>query len=349
MRIEKEPALPLESEQDASIIVEHLEKSFPIAYGLGSWVRNRGKVPRRTVLHDITLSVRRGELLGLLGPNGAGKTTLLKLLATLSVLDRGKILIEGIDAARDPAGAKRCVGLCTSEERSFYFRLTARANLAFFGALLGLRGRTLAQRITEVSALVDLTEELDQRFDSYSSGMRQRLTVARALMGDPDVILLDEPTRAVDPVHAEEIRRIIRDELVIRRGKTVVLATNLLDEAWRLCDRVAVINKGRLVAVGEPRSLDKLLRQVLRYEIEVEYLDEVLLSRTRAIPGVSRAETKPSEGGVTLKVEIDPGRSTLTDLLRMVTTNGTQVRGIKFIEPLPFEVFSHVTADKQDA
>ena len=180
--------------------IEHVTKSFPATSSIAAWARARGRVPRRRVLHDIDFTVAHGELFGLLGANGAGKTSLLKMLATLSIPDSGCITLDGIDVVRHPLEARRRIGLCTAEERSFYFRLTGRANLHFFGSLVGLRGRVLRERIEEVAELVDLGEALDRAFHGYSSGMRQRLTVARALLADPDVLFLDEPTRAVDPV-----------------------------------------------------------------------------------------------------------------------------------------------------
>lgn len=330
------------------IVVDHLAKSFPIGYGLTAWVKHRGKPPRKTVLHDINLTADRGELLGLLGPNGAGKTTLLKLIATQSIPDCGTILIGGIDVVKQPKLAKQKIGLCPSEERSFYFRLTARANLEFFGALIGLRGRTLARRIEEVIELVELGAAIDQRFESFSSGMRQRLTVARALLGDPDVLLLDEPTRAVDPVHAEEIRQFIRRELVNRCRKTVILATNLLEEAWRLCDRVAVVNKGSIVALGPPGSLDAELHRVSRYQITFDQLDDTWLAKARAVPGLTVTAVMSDSDGVTVHVEIEESAHSLTDFVRAVSRNGAVVRALKSVEPHPVDVFRRVTMEKNE-
>ena len=211
------------------------------------------------MLFDVSLSVAR-RAFGLLGPNGAGKTTLLKLLATLTTPDRGRMTIDGIDVMKRPKEATRRVGLCSSEERSFYFRLTARQNLEFFGALVGLYGKVLHARIDEVMELVDLSHAVDMRVANFSSGMRQRITVARALLTDPPVLFLDEPTRAVDPVHALELRKLIRRDLVERAGKTIILATNTLEEAWEICDRVAVVNGGRIVACGPPASWGDSIR-----------------------------------------------------------------------------------------
>ena len=145
------------------IVVDNLRKSFPISYGIIPNIKYRGRIPRREILHGISFTVKRGELFGLLGPNGAGKTTLLKLLCTLTSPDSGTITIDGIDAAKHPIAVKRRIGLCSSEERSFYFRLTARENLEFFGALAGLRGDYLRKRIKHVAAVVDLTEALEQQ------------------------------------------------------------------------------------------------------------------------------------------------------------------------------------------
>lgn len=230
---------------------------------------SKGFARKKNVLCDVDLEVCRGELFGLLGPNGVGKTTLLKMMATLVLPDRGSVSIDGIDAVARPMLARSRIGFCSSEDRSFYFRLTARQNLRFFGALAGLRGRRLSERVEETLGEVRLLDAMDRRFGEFSSGMRQRLVVARALLSDPPILLFDEPTRAVDPIHADELHRLMRDELVGRRGKTVVLATNLLQEAWALCDRVAVVSNGGIAVVGPPEQLNAHQRSPIEFFKEV--------------------------------------------------------------------------------
>ena len=326
------------------IVVENLRKSFPISYGIIPNIKYRGKIPRKEVLHGISLHVKRGELFGLLGPNGAGKTTLLKMLCTLTTPDAGSITIDGIDATKNPIEVKRRIGLCSSEERSFYFRLTARQNLEFFGALAGLTGETLTRRIVEVVKLVDLEEALDKKFSGFSSGMRQRLTMARAMLADPPILYLDEPTRAVDPVHAEDLRRLIREELVDRRGKTVVLATNLLDEAWALCDRIAIMRRGTIAALGPPKELDANYARLLKYQITVDRTDESLLARVAAVPGVTTIATVDVHNGVIVEVEIEPTDDrSITELLRAISGNGVIVRSFTFEEPRPMDTFTDIT------
>jgi len=331
--------------RDAMLTVEHVDKSFPVAQGPAAMLRSLvgQRIARRQVLFDVNLRVGQGELFGLLGPNGAGKSTLLKLLATLTVPDNGRMTIDGIDVQRDPIAAKRRIGLCTSDERSFYFRLTARQNMEFFGALMGLWGKHLKKRIAECVELVDMTEYLDARFGGYSSGMRVRLTMARALLANPGILFLDEPTRAVDPVHAEDLRRLIRRNLVDGAGKTVVIATNLLDEAWEICDRVAVVNHGRIVALGPPKELDVDLGAVARYRVTLDEVDDDLLQRTRTIPGFRDLRIVRTETGVDLHVEMEPREGSLGALMRAVSWDGAGLRDFRPIEAEPVDVFKKVT------
>ena len=329
------------------LTVEHIDKSFPIAHGFGAMLRTLAgqQIPRRQVLFDVNLQVGRGELFGLLGPNGAGKSTLLKLLATLTVPDRGRMTIDGIDVAAEPLEAKRRIALCTSDERSFYFRLTARQNLEFFGALMGLSGKALRKRIDECVEHVDLTSHLDRRLGGFSSGMRVRMTVARALLADPSILFFDEPTRAVDPVHAEDLRKLIRADLVEKAGKTVILATNLLDEAWEVCDRVAVVNHGRIVALGPPRELDHDLSAVAHYRVTVDEVDDDLLARTRTLPGFRDLRIVRSERGVDLHVEMEPGGGALGALMRAVSWDGSRLRDFRPIDPEAIDIFKNVMND----
>ncbi|MDB5095510.1 MAG: transporter, binding subunit [Candidatus Eremiobacteraeota bacterium] len=332
---------------NAMLAVEHVDKSFPAVHGLRALLHSLTGRPieRRQVLYDVSLRVQSGELFGVLGPNGAGKSTLLKLLATLIVPDRGRMIIDGIDVEADPLEAKRRIALCTSDERSFYFRLTARNNLEFFGALMGLSGAHLRRRIEECAAMVDLTEHLDRRFGHFSSGMRARLTVARALLADPAILFFDEPTRAVDPIHAQEIRSLIRVNLVDGAGKTVILATNLLVEAWELCDRVAVVNHGRIVALGPPRELGLEFDALARYQVTLDDVDEGLLARTRTIPGVRMLQVVRTEQGIDLHIDLEPANGALGALMRAISRDGNTLREFRRVEREPLDVFKKVTSD----
>ncbi len=333
-----------QADRDVAVTVTDVYKWFPVTSGMVPWLKHRGRIPRHEVLRGISLTVGRGELLGLLGPNGAGKTTLLKAMATLLLPDRGTIVVDGVDVCAQPLAAKRKIGFCLSEERSFYYRLTARSNLEFFATLHGLHGAAMRRRVEEVAREVDLVDALDRRFAAFSSGMRQRLTVARALLGDPAIMVLDEPTRAVDPVHAEELRRFIREHLVDRLGKTVILATNLLEEAWQLCDRIAVVNDGVIVALGPPGSLEGGLRRLDRYAIVLDRFDAALLARLRSVAGVASVETEPLPDGLSVVVEIaGGGERSLRDLLGTLAAGGAAVRRFTTIEPRPVDVFQRVT------
>lgn len=294
-------------------------------------------------LTDVTFTVRRGELFGLLGPNGAGKTTLLKLLSTLLSPDRGRILLDGFDVLRNAEAAKRRIGLCPSEERSFYARLSARANMEYFGALVGLSGSRLRGRIVEVARVVGLDDVLDRRFEGFSSGMRQRLTVARALLADPPILIFDEPTRAVDPVNAEAIRVLIRDDLVSRRHKTVILATNLLHEAWTMCDRIAVLNRGRVVALDQPAALSASFQAVARYQLEFAPHDQAFVQRLRDLPGTRVAAVRATPLGCEVDLDLDRGEASLRAVMALLAGAEVQIKEFRSIEPDPVEVFQHVT------
>jgi ABC-2 type transport system ATP-binding protein len=238
---------------------------FPSYTGRVLTVRSLAKTYRRgfpllrrtvtAVLHDVSFDVDDGEVVGLLGPNGAGKTTILHAIAGLLYVDGGEMRIDGEPLT--PVRASRLVALCSSADRSFYYRLTLRENLRFFGRLQGLHGGRLTQRIDAALEVTNLASFAGRRYSRCSSGVRQRLTFARALLSDAPIVLLDEPTRAVDPLHAQMMRRFVRETLCGELRKAVVLATNVLEEAWTTCDRIVLLSAGRPVAIDTPAALGK--------------------------------------------------------------------------------------------
>lgn len=242
---------------EAAICIAELEKSFPPARsGWRSFLQPFEK-PSVVALDRISFEVRPGESLALLGANGAGKSTLLRILATLLLPTRGHAQIAGHDAVLDPRAVRRQLGYHAGSDIGFYPRLTCRENLRFFGRLNHLSNANAAQRIAHLAQQFRLEEALDRQVRTLSSGTVQRLSLARALLHQPRVLLLDEPTRSLDAIAASEFRRFLKSE-VLRRGDTSLLfASHTLPEVEQLADRIAVIDAGRLLACDTLAALKR--------------------------------------------------------------------------------------------
>ena len=254
----------------SAVKVERLSKVYVKARSLREmFVRPFARAQRIQALADVSLEVREGEIFGLLGPNGAGKTTLLKILTGLVSPTAGRAWVAGSDVSRAHVAVRASVGFVTSEERSFYWRLTGRENLHFFARLANVPSRRLAARCQEAMEQVEIDGSADRPFMDYSSGMKQRLALARALLHDPPVLIMDEPTRSLDPSAASHLRAFIRDSLNGRQGKTILLATHNLDEAESLCHRVAIISGARVRRAGTFAEIRRTESPRERYRIAV--------------------------------------------------------------------------------
>src|SRR5438876_4943906 len=247
-----------EFSEDRSITVsiDHLSKTYPVPFlRLKKFFRRKFKPPVEA-LRDVSFQIREGEIFGLIGPNGAGKTTLTKIIATLIQPTSGEVAVRGNDTVRDDAQVRRDIGLASAEERSFYWRLTAEQNLLFFARLYGLSSTEAKRRIKTLFEMFELEELARRRFAELSTGNKQRLAVARALLAKPPVLLLDEPTRSLDPIAAARLRSTISS--LARDGDsrvTIFLTSHNLAEVEELCDRVAIISKGEIRALDTPRNL----------------------------------------------------------------------------------------------
>jgi ABC-2 type transport system ATP-binding protein len=246
--------------------IDGLAKHFPVRRSLRAILLRPRQERYIEALRDFTCAIGQGEFFGLLGPNGAGKSTLFKLLATLVLPDSGTATIAGHDLRRDANRVRSIVGFVNTEERSLNWRLSARENLRFYASMYGMRGASLRTRVEEVLTTVELATTGDQMVGQFSSGMRQRLLIARSLLPRPRILLLDEPTRSLDPIAARRFRQFLRRELVEREGCTVLLATHNADEAMTLCDRVGILDHGRLLALG---SVQELSRDVVGNQVQL--------------------------------------------------------------------------------
>ncbi|TMF65429.1 MAG: ABC transporter ATP-binding protein [Chloroflexi bacterium] len=257
------------------------------------WQRLRGEPDRRERFHavdGIDLRVERGEIFGLLGPNGAGKTTTMKMLATLLIPTSGTISVLGIDVLARPRDVRARLGAMLSGERSLYWKLTARENLEYFAALYHVPPRQTRARIDDALTSVKLLDRADDYVERYSTGMRQRLALARALLPDPPLVILDEPTVGLDPQAARDLRARVRE--LRSQGRTVLLTTHYMEEADQLCDRVAIIDHGRIVALDTPGALKRTIRaeEVVRLEIGLADDGAAVLERLGRSATVARSE-----------------------------------------------------------
>jgi ABC-2 type transport system ATP-binding protein len=231
----------------AAIELEHLSKRFEKPLVRLRRLTRRSGPDVVDALVDVSLRVEPGEVFGLVGRNGQGKTTLIKSTCGLLSPSRGHVRVFGYHSVEQLREVKRRVGLVSADERSFYLRLSGRDNLLFFGRLLGLSERALGARIGELAESFELGPVLARPFQEYSSGNKQRLSIARALLADPPLLLLDEPTRSLDPISAAGLRTLVRAWAGTSGGKTVLITTHNLAEIEQLCGRVAILSRGRLI------------------------------------------------------------------------------------------------------
>src|SRR5438552_10170574 len=264
-----------------------------------------GTVRRRSkeieAVRGISFAVEPGELFGLLGPNGAGKTTTIKMLITLLIPTGGSARVLGLDVVRDAHEVRKRIGYVFGGERGVYERLSGYDNLRYFAELYGVPARDQKRRIEELLDLVGLKDREHERAEGYSRGMKQRLHVARGLLHDPEVLFLDEPTIGLDPVGARELRSTIAT--LTAAGKTILLTTHYMFEADALCDRIAVISKGSIVAEGTPADLKRGVGQGRVLEVEVYGVAETTIERVRQLEGVLNVWDEECEQAQLLSVQ----------------------------------------------
>jgi ABC-2 type transport system ATP-binding protein len=284
----------------AAIEVEGLRRTYRTTTGT---VRRRSKSIE--AVRGIDFAVGEGELFGLLGPNGAGKTTTIKMLITLLIPTGGTARVLGLDVVEQAKEVRRRIGYVFGGERGVYERLSGYDNLRYFAELYGVPPREQKRRIGELLDLVGLTGREHERAEGYSRGMKQRLHVARGLLHDPEVIFLDEPSIGLDPVGAREVRATIAS--LTEAGKTVLLTTHYMFEADALCDRIAVISHGKIVAEGTPTDLKRGVAEGAIVEVEVFGPTDDAFARVRALEGVTSVAVEEREQAQVLVVQTDPG------------------------------------------
>ena len=292
------------------------------------------RAERIHALCGVDLAVREGEIFGLLGPNGAGKTTLLKIFACLVLPDRGKAIVGGWDTRQENA-VKKQIGLVNSDERSFYWRLSGLENLRFFAQLYDVPRKRTEERVHELLERVDMLDAADRPFSGYSSGMKQRMAIARAMLHDPPILLMDEPTRSLDPAASLALRHFILTELRQRSGKTIVLASHNLHEVEALADRVAILVRGRIRQTGTVPEVRRWGVREQTFRIELDAADTFPTGPFRTV-----SETT-ADGARRVVVALDEG-SRLDDLLRALLDRGVSIRACDRVESDLEAAFSRI-------
>ena len=299
------------------------------------------KVPKKVVAVDgISFSVPKGEIFGLLGPNGAGKTTTIKMLCTLITPTSGDAFINGNSLASDQQKVRESLGVMLTGERTLYWKLTGRENLEYFAALYHLDPLDARKRIDELLDLVGLKQHEHMLVENYSTGMRVRLSFAKAILNDAPVLLFDEPTASLDPQSSRLIRDTIRS--LKKEGHAIILTTHNMEEADLLSDRVAIIDRGSIVALGSPSELKDKVKSSDVIEIEARNLSDRIVNALETFSEVSKialaTDPQSSEKG-SLRIHAEKGKEVLPKVLEFLVRKQVSVTKVSFIEPTLEDVF----------
>ena len=331
-----------------AIEVRGLSKSYPVPRPLWSLLRRRIQGDSILALDRISFSMVQGEVLGLLGPNGAGKTTLINILCTLLTPTAGEVRVGGHDLRTSPELARALIGLVTSNERSFYWRLTGRQNLQFFAALYRVPEDDANRRIADFLDALDVADFADRRFDSYSTGIRQRFAFARALMHKPCILFMDEPTKGLDPNASVALLHLIQERILETWRPTIIITSHNLTEIETLCDRVAIVDQGRLLRIGTIGELTRGIRSYETYAVQVENAGGEMLEGLATLLGPDRVRIRAGSTS-TLELSLGEGKRNLSSALQYILDHGGEILRCEPMEVSLADVFRETVGQRNAA
>ena len=344
---------------DFAIEAHQLVKKFPARPGTGDKTTEatptqpkkrslwpfRKKEPKAlfTAVNGVDLQIERGEIFGLLGPNGAGKSTTIRMLCTLLEPTSGTARVNGFDVVDQANEVRRSLGTLLAGERSIYWKLTGRENLEYFAALYHIPQAIAKKRVDELIERMELKDRANELVEKYSTGMRQRVAIAKALLARPPILLLDEPTLGLDPQAARNLRELIAQ--LKQEGHTILLTTHYMEEADQLSDRIGIIDTGKVIALDTPEGLKRRIdqKEVIRLEVTgwQEYIGEKLRGLAEVSSLVARKQDEADLWEVNL--QSNNSRAVLPKLVESISQNGTRLVNMNIVKPSLEDVFIHLT------
>lgn len=291
----------------------------------------------------VSFEIKKGEIFGLLGPNGAGKTTTIKMITGLLSPTAGSVYVNGLDVDKKPLEALKNLGTVLAGDRSIYWKLTARENLEYFAALYGCDKKEAKRRTNEILKKLQLEEKADELVEKFSTGMKQKVALGKALIPNAPVVLLDEPTLGLDPQSALNLRELILE--IKNEGRTVLLTTHYMEEADFLCDRIAIIDGGKIIALDTPENLKSSLNEVKSIKIELTNVTDKLIKEIEALEGVKNVKSSYNQDNRSYEIKIHHtnGNSLVQKILDCISQDKTKVLNVNVIEPSLEDVFINLT------
>ncbi len=328
---------------DLALEVEQLGRIYKIR---GS--KKESKVRKELVaLQGVNLQVRQGELFGLLGPNGAGKTTLIKILTTLLAPTSGRARVANYDVVREPGKVRQMINMVSGGESSGYGLLTVRENLWMFSQFYGLPSREANERIQALLKMVGLEDRMETKSSDLSTGLRQKMNIVRGFLTDPQVLVLDEPTLGLDVGASRDTRHLIRSWLEQDHQRTLLLTTHYMVEADELCDRVAIINRGRVLACDSPAALKQQIQREALFQIAVTGMDGLKPSTLEQLPGVRRVGSNETDGLTKLTFALEE-EAALGGVITKLNESRVRIARLDKHAPTLEDVFVHLVGRSMD-